>query len=304
MKAPRRPRAALVASVLLLIRASALATAQTPDWSGVDRALGRAGAANPGGVYKFSFPRSDLHVTVNGVAVRPGLALGSWVAFKRIADGTSMAMGDLVLTPDEVPKVMARLQAGGVEQSALHNHLLGETPRVMYMHIMAKGDAAKIAQTIRGALEQSATPLAAPAAGAPPVALALDTVRFASILGATGKGSNGVYQIGVPRPETIREGGEEIPPAMGLATSINIQPTTGGRVVATGDFVLLPAEVNPVLRALKANDIAVTALHSHLMMDQPHVLFMHFWADGDAAAVARGLRAALDATAMAPAARK
>ena len=264
-----------------------------------DRALGRAGAAQPGDVYKFSFPRSDLQVTVNGISVRAGLALGSWVAFKRANDGSTLAMGDLVLTPDEVPAVMAKLQAGGVEQTALHNHLIGESPRVMYMHIMAKGDAAKIAAAIRAGLEQSHTPLGAPG-GAASVAMTLDTARLAATLGVTGKSNNGIYQIGVPRPETIKEDGETIPPSMGLATAINIQPTTAGRAVATGDFVLLPAEVNPVLRALKANGIAVTALHNHLLMDQPHVLFMHFWADGDEAAVERGLRAALDATAMAP----
>jgi len=272
--------------------------AQTADWTSVDRALGRAGAAQPGDVYKFSFPRSDLQVAVNGVPIRAGLALGSWVAFKRTGDGSSLAMGDLVLTPEEVPAVMAKLQAGGVEQTALHNHLLGESPKVMYMHIMAKGDATKIAGAIRAGLEQSHTPLGAPSPAS--AAMTLDTARLAAVIGVGGKSNNGIYQISVARPETIKEDGETIPPSMGLATAINIQPTTAGRAVATGDFVLLPAEVNPVLRALKANGIAVTALHSHLMMDQPHVLFMHFWADADEAAVARGLRAALDATAMAP----
>jgi hypothetical protein len=271
----------------------------TPDWSATDRALGRAGAAQPGNVHKFSFPRSDLAVTVNGTRVRPALALGSWIAFKRTADGQSMAMGDLVLTEDEIPGVMSRLQKGGVDQTAVHNHLLNETPHVMYMHIMAKGDAGKIAQTLHDALAGTKTPMAPPPS-ITPLRLDLDTTAVASALGVTGKGNGGVYQVGVPRPEAIREGGEEIPPSMGLATSINIQPTTGGRAVATGDFVLLPAEVNPVIRALQANGIAVTALHSHLLMDQPHVLFMHFWGDEDAMKLARGLRAALDATAMAP----
>jgi hypothetical protein len=293
----RLPRAAF-ATAFALTLAPATLIAQADDWSGVDRALGRAGAAQPGNVHKFGFPRSDLHVTVNGAQVRAGLALGSWIAFKHTANGQSMAMGDLVLTQDEVPKVMAALQAGGVEQTALHNHLVGETPRVMYMHIMGMGDAVKIATTIHDALAMSATPMGPTAPGTTP--MTLDTTRVAAALGVMGKGNNGVYQIGVPRPETIREGGEEIPPSMGLATSVNIQPTTNGRALATGDFVLLPAEVNPVLRALKANGIAVTALHSHLLADQPHVLFMHFWADDDAMVIARGLRAALDATAMAP----
>lgn len=269
------------------------------DWSAVDKALGRSGAMNPGGVYKYSFPRGDLEVTMGGVRVRPALALGTWVAFKKTSDGKALAMGDLVLSPEELPTVMSRLQAGGVEQMAVHNHLSGETPHVVYMHIMGKGDAEAIGRTIHDALGTTKTPLAPPPA-VTPLRLDLDTTGVAAALGVAGKGSGGVYQVSVPRPEAIRENGEEIPPSMGVATAINFQPTTSGRAVATGDFVLLPAEVNPVIRALRANGIAVTALHSHLLMDQPHVLFMHFWGDDDALKLARGLRAALDATAMAP----
>jgi len=269
------------------------------DWAAVDKALGRSGASQAGGVYKYSFPRGDLDVTVAGVRVRPALALGTWVAFKKTTDGKALAMGDLVLSPDELPTVMSRLQQGGVEQMAVHNHLSGETPHVVYVHIMGKGDAAAIGQTIHDALSTTKTPLAPPPS-VTPLRLDLDTMAVASALGFAGKGSGGVYQVSVPRPEVIRENGEEIPPSMGVATAINFQPTSAGRAVATGDFVLLPGEVNPVIRALRANGIAVTALHSHLLMDQPHVLFMHFWGDDDAAKLARGLRAALEATAMSP----
>jgi len=286
---------------LIAVFSARAGRAQTPPtWTAVvDRALGRAGAPQPGNVHKFAFPRSDLSVTLSATQLRPALALGSWVAFKQTSDGQAMAMGDLVLTEDEVQLVLARLQKGGVEQTAVHNHLVGEAPHVVYMHIMAKGDAEKIAQTIHDALAGTKTPMTPPRAGTP-VRLDLDSTAFATALGVTGKGNGGVYQVSVPRPEPIREGGEEIPPSMGVATAINVQPTTNGRAVATGDFVLLPAEVNPVIRALQANGIAVTALHSHLLMDQPHVLFMHFWGDDDAMKLARGLRAALDATAMAP----
>jgi hypothetical protein len=269
------------------------------DWSAVDKALGRSGAAQAAGVNRYSFPRGDLEVSVGGTRIRPALALGSWIAFKRTSDGKALAMGDLVLTPDELPAVMSRLQQGGVEQMAVHNHLAGETPQVVYMHIMGKGDAEAIGRTIKDALSTTKTPLAAPPA-VTPLRLDLDTSGVAAALGVAGKGSGGTYQVSVPRPETIREGGEEIPPSMGVATAINFQPTTAGRAVATGDFVLLPTEVNPVIRALRANGISVTALHSHLLMDQPHVLFMHFWGDDDAIRLARGLRAALDATAMSP----
>lgn len=277
---------------------TARAASGQADWSAVDKALGRSGAAQPGGVYKYSFPRGDLSISVAGTQIRPALALGSWIAFKKTSDGKTLAMGDLVLTPDEEPAVMSRLQQGGVEQMAVHNHLSGETPHVVYMHIMGKGDAEAIGRTIHDALATTKTPLAQPPA-VTPLRLDLDTAGVAAALGATGKGSGGVYQVSVPRPETIRENGDEIPPSMGVATAINFQPTTSGRAVTTGDFVLLPSEVNPVIRALRANGIAVTALHSHLLMDQPHVLFMHFWGNDDALKLARGLRAALDATAMA-----
>jgi uncharacterized protein DUF1259 len=289
----------VVATLVCTTQVAPIHAQGSSDWSAADRALGRAGADQPGAVHKYSFPRGDLDVTIGGTRLRPALALGSWLAFKHTADGKAMVMGDLVLTEDEVSPVMTALQRGGVEQTAVHNHLLGETPRVVYMHVMAKGDEAKIATTLHDALAATHTPMATPPK-VTPLRLALDTVAVAAALGVSGKGNGGVYQVSVPRPEAIRDGGEVIPPSMGVATGINLQPTTGGRAVATGDFVLLPSEVNPVIRALEANGIKVTALHSHLLMDQPHVLFMHFWGDDDAVKLARGLRAALDATAMAP----
>src|SRR5258705_1567597 len=222
--APVVTRAVSLTAVVLsgsLLPASAVAQGgaqPSSDWAAVDQALGRKGAAQPGGVMKYSFPRSDMQVTAGGVAVRPALALGSWVAFKRVAGGHAMAMGDLVLGEDEVVPVMAALQQGGVEQTALHNHVLHESPRVMYMHISAHGDAMKIAQTIRTALGQSRTPLAAPAAPAPAAAIDLDTAAVARALGASGNVNGGVYQVNVPRTETILEDGNEVPPAMGVAT--------------------------------------------------------------------------------------
>src|SRR5438067_1985492 len=145
-------------AIVLCALAAPLGAQATGNWGAVEEALGRPGAAQAGDVYKFSLPRSDLQVTVNGVRVKPALALGSWVAFKRMANGKTMAMGDLVLVPDEVPAVMSRLQAGGVEQSALHNHVMDAAPNVMYMHIVATGDAASIAKTIHEALATSRTP--------------------------------------------------------------------------------------------------------------------------------------------------
>jgi hypothetical protein len=273
-------------------------TLPSSDWSAVDQALGRKGAAQPGDVMKYSFPRSDLQVTAAGVAIRPALALGSWVAFKNVAGGHTMAMGDLVLVEDEVGPVMRALQDGGVEQSALHNHVLHESPRVMYMHIAAHGDAVKIAQTIRTALGQSRTPLGPPAAAAAASAIDLDTVAVARALGVTGKVNGGVYQVSVPRRETIREGRNEVPPSMGVATAINFQPTGSGRAAITGDFVMRASEVNNVIRALQQSGIEVTALHSHMFDEEPRLFFMHFWANDDAVKLAQGLRGALDRMAV------
>ena len=266
-----------------------------PDWTAVERVLGRKGTMNPGDVLKFGFPRGDLHVMVRGVAIKPTLALGSWVAFKSMG-AVTMAMGDLVLTEDEVEPVMRALQLNGIEQTALHNHVLGETPRVMYMHISASGDATKIATSIHAALELTKTPLMAPVGAAAAVALDLDTVAIATALGATGKGNGGVYQVAIARRETVRENGMDIPASMGLATAINFQSTGGGKAAITGDFVLLGSEVNPVMRALRSSGIDVTAVHSHMIGEEPRLYFMHFWADADAVALAKGLRMALDET--------
>ncbi|HEY6138717.1 MAG TPA: DUF1259 domain-containing protein [Thermoanaerobaculia bacterium] len=258
-------------------------------WTGVADALGRAGAEMPGGVYKVSFPRSDLDVVAGGVHVKPALALGSWAAFVPSAHGT-MVMGDLVLAEDEVDGVLDALQAGGIEQSAVHNHLLGESPRVVYVHFDGHGDAVKLAKALRGALDRTKTPPPSPPAQ-PRAVLALD-----DILGAKGKIAGDVVQYSFPRKETIKAHGEVVPPAAGVATAINFQPTNEGRAAATGDFVLLGSEVNRVIRTLRAGGIRVTALHSHMLDEQPRLFFMHFWGEADAAKLAHTLRKALDLT--------
>ena len=264
--------------------------------TGIEDALGRKGTPNPGGVIKFGFPRSDLQVVVNGVTVRPALALGSWVAFQRISDH-AMVMGDLVLLSTEVESVMASLQQNGIEQTALHNHLLGESPRVMYMHIRAIGNPARIARAIRTALEFTATPLGPPTAAAAVAAtMDIDTVGIATALKASGKWNGGVFQVTIPRREKVLDEKHEVAPSMGISTALNFQPTGAGKAAITGDFVLLGREINPVLWALSQNGIQVTAIHTHMVDETPHLFFMHFWANDDAVKLARGLRTALDLT--------
>jgi hypothetical protein len=248
---------------------------------------------------KYGLPRTDLSVTIDGVRLEAALALGSWVAFMQTAPGVAMAMGDLVLTEDEVAPVMRELQRGGVQQTALHNHLLREQPKLMYMHVAARGNAVSIATAVRRALALTRTPLQ-PSRGAEPMAVALDTSGIARALGRSGKLAGDVYQVSVPRRERITDSGHEIPPAMGVATSINFQPIGGGRAAVTGDFVLRADEINSVIRALQAHAIQPTAIHSHMITESPRMFFMHFWAIGDAAVLAAGVRAALDQTATRP----
>lgn len=264
------------------------------DWKQVDAGLGKSGTLQPDGAYKVGMPRSDLHVTAAGVAVKPALALGSWVAFKQVSDTEAMLMGDLVLLESEVGPVLGKLQEGGIEQTALHNHLQRESPRVMYMHITGRGTPARLAAAVHAALALSATPFGTPASPAPPTSLGIDTAQIGQILGYHGKVNGGVYQVGVPRAEKITADGIDVPPSMGLATAINFQPTGGGKAAITGDFVLIGSEVNPAIRALRDNGITITALHSHMLTDSPHLFFMHYWANDDALKLARGLRAALD----------
>jgi len=283
----------------VIVLAPRISLSQQPgvseEWKAVEKALGKSGAMQPGDVFKASLPRSDLKVTVRGVQLKPALALGSWVAFKKMGN-SAMVMGDLVLAEDEVGPVMMKLQQGGIEETALHNHVLGESPRVMYMHIGGHGDALKLAGAIHDALALTGTPFGAPSAAPPAQDIGLDTKQIDQTLGFAGKVNGGVYQFGIPRGEKITQDGMEVPPSMGTATAINFQPTGGGKAAITGDFVLLASEVNPVIRALRAGGIEVTALHSHMLNEEPRLFFMHFWANDDAAKLARGLRAALDAT--------
>jgi hypothetical protein len=284
---------AIMTLCLLSGLAQAQNTSQPDDWASATSAIGRTGAIQPDGAMKYSFPRSDLDVSLDGVRLKPALALGSWVAFKRTSQRGSMAMGDLVLSEAELSPVITALQQGDVFQTAVHNHLLRESPRVVYVHIMARGDASKIAAAIRAALNLTATPAPSPALP-PATAIDLDTATIHRNLGYAGKVNGGVYQVSVPRREEIRMDGEVVPPSMGVSTAINFQPTGNGRAAITGDFVMLDGEVNHVIPILRSGQIAVTALHSHMLGEQPRLYFMHFWANDDAARLATTLRRALD----------
>jgi hypothetical protein len=275
------------------------------DWGAVQDALGRPGTMMPGDVFRVAMPRTDLKVTVNGVPVQPGFALGSYAAFKQLDTG-AMVMGDLVLLDEEVNPVMSGLFDNGFEISGVHNHLNQMSPHVMYMHYEGHGDALQLAQGLHQALSASQTPLSPdvpPPAAAPPTGPQLDAGMLDGILGYSGRVNGSVVQYTVGRAETIIENGHELLPSMGVATALNFQPSGATSASITGDFTLVAGEVNAVARALRANSIDVTASHQHHLNEQPRLFYMHFWANGDPAALAQGLRAALDQTNSAAALR-
>jgi len=266
--------------------------ASEPQWTPVAQALGKSGNEMPGGIYRVGMPRTDLHVMLDGVELKPTFALGSWVAFQPMGN-QAMVMGDLVLTETEIQPVMKKLQDGGLEITALHNHLLRAQPATFYMHVLGHGEPVALARALHEALLLSKTPLGnAPAAAAERVDL--NTAMLDRVLDGNGQIAGGVYQVGIPRADNVTSHGMTLPPPMGTAQSINFQSTGNGKAAITGDFILTAAEVTPVMRTLRDNGIDVTALHNHMLDEQPRMFFMHFWGNDDAAKLANGLHAALE----------
>lgn len=262
---------------------------QQIDSSALNNVFGKKGTVT-GDVYKISYPRSDLKVKVNGFAVAPGLALGSWIGIIQMGNH-AMMMGDLVLLDSEVPKVIKKLVEENLQVTAIHNHLINETPAIKYVHYHGQGDPVTLAKEIKAVLEITATPLKGSAKMPTPK---MDWSKITVILGA-GKQNGKMLQYSFPRNEKLTESGMEMPPSMGMATSINFQ-MDGNRAATTGDFVLLADEVNPVVKALVENGITPTAIHTHMLQDDPHLFMMHFWAVGDPGKLATGLKAAIDKT--------
>ncbi|WP_159731461.1 DUF1259 domain-containing protein [Methylosinus sp. Ce-a6] len=281
-------------AVAALLGSLSSATAEDFDWRKVDETLGRQPATS-GDVRRYAFPRSDLSVTLDGVAIKPALALGGWIAFKPTR-GKAMVTGDFVLLESEVRPVTAKLIEGGLEITAVHNHLLRAAPTPIYVHVGGTGDPAKLAATIHDALAASKTPLTAPTSPGATPPVDLDTARLDEIVGVKGRAVGGVYQFIAPRRNQIIEDGTLLDPPgpLGVATVINFQPTGAGKAAITGDYVLTGEEVGAVTQALRSNGIEITAVHSHMLTEQPRLLFIHFWANEDALKLAKGVRAALD----------
>ena len=270
----------------------AVAASADPVWDKVGETVGKPGTEMAGGTYRIALPRTDIKATLDGIELKPGFALGGWLAFQKISNG-AMVMGDLVLTQEEVNPVMAKLLAGGISVTALHNHLLRNAPFTMYMHVYGHDDPVKLAAALHAGLAQSKTPMTAAPAAATPPQIDLDIDALDQILGAKGVNNGGILGYGIRRAEPIKDAGMEVPAAMGSAIGVNFQPTGDGKAAITGDFVLLGSELEPVLAALRQNGIEVTAIHNHMVDEQPRLFFVHFWANDDAKKLARGLKAAL-----------
>jgi hypothetical protein len=288
----RRYPKILAAAVCLALAGAAQAAPQ--DWTGVAQTIGRTGALLPRGAYRIDLPRADLSVRLDGVRLDPAFALESFAAFDPMADGSVLVSGDLVLTETEVGPVMKRLAEGGCEITALHQHLLRAVPPILYMHFMGHGDALALAKTLRAALDLTNT--LRPMRSAPAAAGVLDIAAMDRELGSKGRAAGGLVQYLYRRPEAVRDRGMPIV----VGTVIGFQPLGGARAATTGDFALLAGEVGPVVHALLANGIEVTALHNHMLSEEPRLFYVHFWAVGDAATLARKLRPAVDLIARRP----
>ncbi len=274
---------------------------QQNDWSSVEKVFGKKGTVQDN-VFKISYPRSDLKVTVGGFTVAPGLALGSWIGFLDVSKSMkgnhamkmdqAMMMGDLVLLDTEVPEVLKKLVAVDLKITAIHNHLINESPNVKYVHFSGSGDRVKLAEAIKSVLAVTATPLTPPQS--PAQTTNVDWAKVEAILEA-GKHNGMLLQYSFPRKEKLTESGMVMPASMGMATGINFQKE-GENAAITGDFVLLADEINPVIKILIENGITPTALHNHMIHDNPRLFMMHFWAVDNPEKLAKALYQALSAT--------
>jgi hypothetical protein len=291
-----------LAFVLLVVSTGAQGETRL-NTEAIDKAMGVAGQVQ-GDVYKISLPRTDLSISIDQVKLKARFALGSWIAFK-VSEKATVAHGDLVLIEDEVGQVLQKFEQDGITLTALHNHVIRESPKVMYLHFWAEGDAGQLAMKLRRALSVTKTPFGKPdmvqnIQSHSPTGEELPAERIQGVLGQKGTVKDGVLSVTVPHPGTIRMRDVDLPSSMGMATAINVQAGAVGKVAATGDFVLSAKEVSAVASALTRHDIQVTALHNHLVHSSPDLYFMHFWAHDSPDRVAQGLKAGLDAMTGSP----
>jgi hypothetical protein len=286
--------------ITLLCAVGASAQEMPADYAAVLKTLNRQGDYKDA-VLKVNIPRNDLRVAVDGIATPTPFGFGGWIALTKGTGGDDVMMGDLVLTEAEVNPVMSAVLANGLDVTALHNHFFFESPRVFYMHVHGHGRAADIATKVAPALALIGTTPAS--SGAPAAASAgrslegrMDAAQLARIIGHEGEQNGAVYKITIARPDiALTEMGATINARMGLNTWAAFYGSDAEAVVA-GDVAMLPAEVTPVLKALRANGLDVVAIHHHMTGVEPTVIFLHYWGKGPAQKLATGVKAAVAQT--------
>lgn len=246
--------------------------------AGIENIFGKI-PSKESGFYKFSFPRQDVNVMLDGIKVDARFAFTSWLAFMpHDSAGTSgMLMGDIVLLETEFKDVLKKLDEKGIDITAIHNHILGEKPKIMYLHVMSMGEPTGLFNSLKEVLSVTSTPLKT---NFPDSSVNIDWGKTEEILKVSGKREGNIIKFSIPRNERIQDGGVEIPENFGVNTVINFQKV-GNKTAITGDFVLIPSEVNTVQKMLTKGNITVTALHNHMLFEQPRLFFMHFWAVDD-----------------------
>ena len=284
-------RLAYVLVVAGLMSSLATAVSAQQPWDSIGRVFGAAANVNAG-TYRYNLPRSDLHVRVGNVEVAPALALVTWAAFGAVG-ADSVVMGDIVVSPAELPNVLRGLSDAGIDVTAIHNHLAGEEPRVMYVHYMGHGAPLELAGKVKKVFQLTPVPMPVRAASAP---VTVDTALVFGTLGARGRASGAVAQLSFNFvPQGVTQHGAPVPAPLSVASPVNVQLVNADQMVGTGDFTVTAAQVDRVLDAFAKNGITATAVHSHMIGETPALYFMHFWADGKPADVLRGLKAAIDA---------
>jgi hypothetical protein len=284
-------RALIVATLFLTTPALAAGKLDTAKIESLTGAKGKLDEKE--GVFKVSFPRSDLSVTAGGVKITPPLGLTVWAAFKSV-DNHTVVMGDMVMTEDQVNAVMSVALDNGLSVTALHNHFFYETPRIMFMHIAGMGDADQLATAVGkvfAKIKEKPAPVTAVAID--PAKSALDPKKLDAALGTTGDYKDGVYKATFGRT-TKMHGGD-----MGNTMGVNTWAAFAGtddQAVVDGDFAMLESELQQVLKTLRGAGINVVAIHQHMTGEEPRILFLHYWGIGHAADLAKGVRAALDVT--------
>ncbi len=286
-----------LAIVFITLSSAAFAQEMPAEYKGVLDTLGRQGDFKDA-VLKVNIPRSDLKVSVNGVATPTPFGFGGWVALTKGTGGMEVLMGDLVLTQEEVNPVMSALLEQGLDVTALHNHFFWDSPRMFYMHVHGHGAAADLAKRLKPAIDligkTAAKPDTTTAASSAVTAGTMDTAKLAAVIGAAGEQNGQVFKITLPRPDLkLTEMGAAINARMGLNTWAAFYGSDAAAVVA-GDVAMVASEVTPVLKALRSNGMDVVAIHHHMTGTEPTVIFLHYWGQGPAEKLAAGVRAAIN----------